>query len=197
MIRHLCLTATALTLGLSAFASAQAASTDNQVFGMVVSQGAAHCLPRAAGRVSVTETTNGQNMHVEVFGLPRHTGFDFFLTQVPKAPFGMAWYQGDIETDGNGNGVGDFTGIFSRETFIVAPGVAPAPVIFPTDAASNPATPPVHTHHLGLWFNSPADAGRAGCATTTTPFNGEHKAGIQVLNTANFGDRTGPLQKVQ
>jgi hypothetical protein len=29
-----------------------------------------------------------------------------------------------------------------------------------------------------------------------TPFNGEHNAGIQVLNTSNFADDHGPLRQV-
>ncbi len=192
--------ATAMAAAVAAAAApstARAASTNNQLFSMVVSPGAATCLPQASGRVSLVETVGGQRLHVEVFHMPKNTGFDFFVIQVPNAPFGLSWYQGDIQTDDNGTGVGDFAGIFSRETFIVAPGKAVAPVIFPTDANTNPTTAPVHTHHLGLWFDSPASATKAGCAGTKTPFNGEHNAGIQVLNTANFADLTGPLQKIQ
>jgi hypothetical protein len=48
-------------------------------------------------------------------------------------------------------------------------------------------------HHLGLWFDSPAAAKKAGCPDTETPFNGEHNAGIQVLNTAHFPNLAGPL----
>jgi len=93
-----------------------------------------------------------------------------------------------------------FIGRFNIETFIVAPGVAMAPVVhddgpFP-DADMNPATPPVHTYHLGLWFNSPDDATAAGCPNTVTPFNGDHTAGIQVLNTSNFPDDQGPLRQL-
>jgi hypothetical protein len=47
-------------------------------------------------------------------------------------------------------------------------------------------------YHLGLWFNSPADAQKATCPGATTPFNGEHDAGIQVLNTSNFPVLSGP-----
>jgi hypothetical protein len=42
----------------------------------------------------------------------------------------MAWYQGDIQTDQNGNGNGTFIGRFNIETFMVAVGAAPAPVVF-------------------------------------------------------------------
>ena len=72
----------------------------------------------------------------------------------------------------------------------------PAPLVhnnaFP-DASINPVTDPVHTFHLGLWFNSSEDAKNAGCPADTTPFNGEHNAGIQVFNTSNFFDLQGPL----
>jgi len=34
----------------------------------------------------------------------------------------------------------------------------------------------------------------AGCPATVTPFNGQHNAGIQVLNTSNFADDHGPLR---
>src|SRR5882724_4032441 len=36
---------------------------------------------------------------------------------------------------------------------------------------------PIHTFHLGLWFNSPVDAANAGCPGTVTRFNGDHNAG--------------------
>ena len=164
---------------------------------MALSGGAAGCLPQAAGSVTITSIGPIQNMHVEVTGLPPKTGFDFFVIQVPKAPFGMAWYQGDIRTDQNGVGVGDFTGVFSDETFAVAQGAAPAPAIFKhgpfPDATTNPVTQPLQMYHLGLWFDSPTAAANAGCASTVTPFNGTHNAGIQVLNTANFPDTAGPL----
>src|SRR5207249_11374360 len=89
------------------------------------------------------------------YGLPAHTNFDFFVIQVPNPPFGLSWYQGDIETDDFGRAHQRFIGRFNLETFIVAPGQAPAPVVHNVDAPTNPATPPVHTYHLGLWFNSP------------------------------------------
>jgi hypothetical protein len=108
----------------------------------------------------------------------------------------MSWYQGDVETDSTGAGSTRFLGRFSNETFIVAPGAASAPAPHASDAQQNPPTGPIHTYHVGLWFNSPVDAAAAGCPGTTTPFNGDHTAGVQVLNTSNFPDLAGPLQKV-
>jgi hypothetical protein len=120
------------------------------------------------------------------------------VIQVPNTPFGLSWYQGDIETNHHGRGFGIFIGRFSIETFIVAPGVAPAPVVHNQppnpDASSNPQTAPVHTFHLGLWFNDPADSVKAGCANAVTPFNGDHNAGPQALSTKNFANDQGPLR---
>jgi hypothetical protein len=65
------------------------------------------------------------------------------------------------------------------------------------DADTNPATEPVHTFHLGLWFNSPEDAAKAGCPNTVTRFNGEHNGGILVLSTANFPVLEGPLRQLE
>ena len=85
---------------------------------------------------------------------------------------------------------------FNIGTFIVAPGTEPAPVVLQGDASSNPASAPVQLYHLGLWFDSPADADKAGCGNKVTPFNSTHNAGVQVLNTSNFPNLAGPLFKV-
>ena len=161
---------------------------------------ASKCLPNATARVSIKPGGPVEVMDVSVEGLPPNTDFAFFVIQKPGAPFGLAWYQGDIETDDYGEGHERFIGRFNEETFIVAQGSVPAPLVhnnaFP-DAAMNPVTAPVHTFHLGLWFNSPQDAVNAGCPGDVTPFNGEHDAGIQVLNTSNFLDLEGPLLNVR
>jgi hypothetical protein len=155
------------------------------------------CVADARATVKIESKGITETMTVDVDGLPPNTDFDFFVIQVPNAPFGMAWYQGDVETDQYGHGSAKFIGRFSIETFMVAPGVAPAPQTKPTDAASNPATAPIQMYHLGMWFNSPADAVAAGCPSAVTPFNGDHDAGVQVLNTSNFGDLTGPLLRIK
>ena len=160
------------------------------------------CLADAHGKVKITSLGPVEEMDVNVSGLPPNTEFDFFVIQLPNGPFGLAWYQGDIDTDDEGEGHQRFIGRFNIETFIVAqpPGGQAAPVVhdqppFP-DAAFNPATEPVHTFHLGLWFNSPQDAEAAGCPNTATRFNGDHTAGIQVLSTRNFGNLDGPLRQL-
>lgn len=185
-----------------AFASLTAAA-QNTTFSLVRSAGAANanCIADARGRVTINSLGNVEVMHVEVSGLPPKTEFDAFILQLPNSPFGLAWYQGDLTTDENGRGVAQFIGRFSRETFIVAPGVGPAPLVhdarpFP-DATVNPATAPVHTFHVGLWFGSPEAANAAGCGSGVTPFNGDHNAGIQALSTRNFANGNGPLRNIQ
>ena len=185
--------------GLSAVANGQ--SGEDKKFHFQMMRGAklvnSGCLPNATANVRIKPGGPVEVMDVNVAGLPPNTDFDFFVIQKPGAPFGLAWYQGDIETGDDGEGHGRFIGRFNEETFIVAqaPPTA-APLVhnnaFP-DAGVNPTTNPIHTYHLGLWFNSSADAANAGCPADVTPFNGEHNAGIQVLNTSNFGDLQGPL----
>jgi hypothetical protein len=44
-----------------------------------------------------------------------------------------------------------------------------------------------------MWFDSTAEAEAAHCPVGQTPFNGDHTAGVQVLNTTNFADGDGPI----
>ena len=159
----------------------------------------AGCLAQASAEVRIRSEGEVEVMDVSVQGLPAKTAFDVFVTQVPNAPFGLAWYQGELETNEHGRGHQTFVGRFNEESFIVAPGSVPAPQVhhnaFP-DAQLNPPTGPVHTFHLGVWFDSPADAVRAGCPADVTPFNGAHDAGIQALSSRNFVDAQGPLRDV-
>jgi hypothetical protein len=186
-----------LLAGFAAAMAAQGAGPGHKIkFDMVPSAAAATCLPTAKGHVVVEAKHGVEKLKLKVEGLPANTGFDFFIIQVPNAPFGLSWYQADLKTNHHGKAEVKVAGRFNVETFIVAPGTAPAPVHFAGDASSNPPTPPVHTYHLGLWFDSPAAATAAGCPGATTPFNGEHTAGVQVLSTRNFPDLAGPLSQL-
>ena len=170
-------------------------------FTMVRSTAAATtgCLPQARAKVKITKLEGAEQLDIHASGLLPKTEYDLFIIQVPDAPFGMSWYQGDLETDRYGEAEGTFIGRFNEETFSVAPGVAPAPVRHTSpiaDATANPQTAPVHQFHVGLWFTSPADATAAGCGTAVTPFNGDHDAGVQVLSTRNFAPDAGPLGQI-
>jgi hypothetical protein len=185
-----------LALGGSALAQSPGPQDVNFTFSMVPTAGVESCLP-AKGRVTITHTPQEvETMHVEVTGLPANTDFDLFIIQQPTSPFGLSWYMGDMLTDATGEAVGDFIGRFNIGTFIVAPGMAHAPVVLSDDATSNPATAPVQLYHLGLWFDSPTDANNAKCGSTVTPFNSTHNAGVQILNTSNFPNLKGPLFNV-
>jgi hypothetical protein len=108
--------------------------------------------------------------------LDPNTRFDLFLLQLPGrggGPFGIASYEGDIETNAQGDGRGVFIGRFNQETFTISPNRGQAPVI----------------HRDGLNPDAPT-------ADDVTPFNGEHRAGIKALSTRNFPDRRGPLREV-
>ncbi len=100
----------------------------------------AHACPRH--KAIVIDHTFGEfeNLEVLVSNLPPNTGFDLFSIEVPNAPFGLAWYIGDIVTDANGIGVGNFVGRFNIETFVISPGIptTPPPNVFPSPPAVVP-----------------------------------------------------------
>ena len=146
------------------------------------------CLPHASGHVTITTGDHNDTMKVTVSGMPANKGFDLFVIQTPAAPFGVSWYQSDIQANDNGFGSATVRGIFDAETFSVSPG-------------GTTTFAPTHQYHLGLWFNNPAVPFNLGCepgatAPIVTPFNGNQHAGIQVLNTAQFPVDAGPLSQV-
>src|ERR1700751_5406271 len=67
-----------------------AASVNIVSFGMVVSQIASTCLPEASAQVAIQSAGTSEDMLISVSGLPPNTAFDFFIIQVPNAPFGLA-----------------------------------------------------------------------------------------------------------
>lgn len=166
---------------------------------------AANCLPQAGGRGRIFRLgTEAERLELSIFGLPPGEEFEVFITQVPDEPFGLSWYLGDIDTNAQGQGEGTFIGRFNKTTAIVSPGAAAAPVVHTTqpfpDRANNNGlvfTNPVHTFHVGLWFDSANDALEVGCDDDTeTPFSGIHRGGIQALSTRNFAAGDGPLGRV-
>jgi hypothetical protein len=190
------------TGGLTAAgATAASPSHDRTGFPLVRSTASlnADCLKAAGATVRIRNQGPVEVMTIDASGLPSNTDFDVFINQLPNAPFGVSWYQGDLETNSHGQAHGVFVGRFSIETFTVAPGSGPAPVVHQdpiADASTNPAFAPVHEYHVGVWFNSSTAAAAAGCANVVTPFNGEHNAGPQALSTRQFADTNGPLRQV-
>ena len=160
------------------------------------------CLPDAQGHVRVQQREENERMTVSVSGLPANTGFDLFVIQLPDAPFGVAWYQSDLETDAHGQGEVTVQGRFNHETFSLSQN-GPANGSDPTQGVTGPAVKdtkvvfrPTSQFHIGLWFNSAEDAAHAGCPGNVTPFNGEQHAGTQILSTRNFPADHGPLEAI-
>jgi hypothetical protein len=173
-------------VGISAAAGGTTVSTFT--FKLVPAAGIAKCLPKASGTATITTGSLNDTMKVTVSGFPAGTGLDLFVIQTPSKPFGLSWYQSDVNAGSTGSGSATVRGIFDAETFTVSPG-------------GTVTVPPTHQYHLGLWFNNPNVPFKLGCepgATTPviTPFNGAQHAGIQALNTANFPDNAGPLSLV-
>ena len=179
--------------------AAAAFAVDETTFKMVRSQSAVDkdCLEGAKANVDVHTLGGNQIMDVELKHAAKNTGFTLFVIQQPNDPFGVSWYQGDLDTNNKGNGEVRVIGIFSEETFAFAPDIVKAPQVDNQDAEKNPAFDPVHTLHLGLWFADPEEAKDAGCSGTVTPFDGDHEAGIQALSTRNFPKLEGPLGKIK
>jgi len=176
--------------------SAPAAPDATFKFDMVRSSGAknAGCLKGAGADVTVKELGGVEKMTIKAHDLPPETPFVLFVTQVPDAPFGIAWYQSDLESDQSGNAEVVVRGRFNEETFALATGETDAPTPHgDDDADTNPAFDPIHTFHLGVWFDTVEGAVDAGCPDTLTPFNGDHTAGIQALSTRTFLADEGPL----
>jgi hypothetical protein len=162
----------------------------------------AGCAPNATARVHV-DTSPGftEKLVITVRGFEPNTPLVLFAIQVPNKPFGIGWYEGDVAIGPQGWVRETFISRFNNETFAVAVGTAGAPQThtaepFP-DADENPVFNPVHTYHLGIWFDSVEAAKANGCPEVQTPFNGDHTAGPQVLNTGNFEDDEGPLLQIQ
>ena len=160
------------------------------------------CLPNAKASVRVVQFEQNEHMFVRVSGLPPETGFDLFVIQTPDSPFGVAWYQSDLETNHGGHGEVMVAGRFNKETFSLSLG-GPAERIRPDARSHRPCrerhqrrVPADDQFHLGLWFNSPEDAAKAGCGSNVTPFNGEQHAGVQALSTRNFPVDAGPLGNI-
>ena len=134
----------ASTLGFAGGANASVKSTSFEMVRSAASK-KADCLQGAEAHVTITSQGPVETMKIWASHLPKNTDFDLFVIQVPNAPFVVSWYQGDLNTDSHGNGHGSFVGRFSIETFAVAPGAAPAPVVFHgpfPDASVKPAVQP-------------------------------------------------------
>jgi hypothetical protein len=183
----------AIIAGLAAYGLTSASAAPRYggpstfTFKLIASPGIAKCLPKARGQAWITPNSLNDVMKVTLWGMPANSDFDLFVIQYPDKPFGVSWYQSDINVGKNGSGSVTVQGIFNKETFSLSPG-------------GTATFKPTHQFHLGVWFNDPNLPFKLGCEAgktpVVTPFDGEQHAGIQVVNTANFPKGAGPLSKV-
>ena len=99
--------------------------TSSFSFKLVPAAGIAACLPKASGHVTITTGSLNDTMVVTVTGMPAKAGFDLFVIQQPAAPFGVSWYQTDVQANSSGTGSATVRGVFDSETFSVSPGGPP------------------------------------------------------------------------
>ncbi len=118
-------TAVAGALSLTAASAAPVTSARHSgafTFRLVPSPGIKSCLPHAGGLVTIIPGSQNDTMEVSVFGMPRNADFDLFVIQQPNKPFGVSWYETDINADRHGSGHATVRGVFDVETFSVSPG---------------------------------------------------------------------------
>ena len=142
----------------------------------------ASCLHNATASAQVFRGQFNDAMVLTLSGFPGEIDFDVFTVQNNTNPFGLAWYQSDVDTDESGNGSVTIRTILLDQ-------------IFGFSSGSNPL-PPTNTFHVGFWFNNPADAVRLGCtpAPVVTPFNGPHNAGpLAYITKSDPKTGLGPL----
>ena len=119
----------------------------------------------ATAKATVTRGAVNDTLKLTLSGFKPNLGFDLFTVQLNAPPFGLAWYQSDIETNSSGAATVTIHTIFWTRSSASA-------------VAGRLAFAPINTFHVGFWFDSPQEA--QPCLSTpapTTPFNGEHTAG--------------------
>lgn len=175
-----------------------AAAASQATFQLVKTRGLpGSCAPNASASVRLESLGFAERLTITARGFRPGTPLVLFAVQVPNAPFGVGWYLNDLQVGPDGSVTKTIVTRLNSETFAVAVGQAIAPRPHgPRDGGTNPVFKPVHTFHLGVWFDSVQAGAANGCAGGPTPFNGDHTAGVQVLNTGTFPDRFGPLRQI-
>jgi hypothetical protein len=134
------------------------------------SQRLAACFPKASARVNVDLTTNTKGFDtftITATGLKPKTDFTVFLLEKSGAPFGAAEYIGDVTTDRRGTAVNAFK-LIVEEAF----------------AFNNATGSRTDLNAIGVWFaDEKDDDGCLGVNGPVTGFDGDGKAGVQMLNS--------------
>lgn len=180
-------------------AARKSSGQDTAAFWLYVNPKFAPCLAAYPGDASrfpeayVNVVRGEPNDTLAITGLNIKPGLQFDVFTVERSAlnaqgaadpafhgFGLAWYQSDLQADGNGNASATMKSIFLDQ-------------IFGFDTDVNLA--PRNTFHVGFWFNNPEDAVACGFdASKPTPFNGEHNAGpLAMISVPNGQTNLGPL----
>ena len=134
------------------------------------------CLPNASARVTALpeeESRGVDTLDLRAEGLPAHTSFTVFLTELAVFPFGATEYIGEFITNGAGRASLRVDTIVN-EAF--------------TSTIDQTSRVRKDLNHVVIWFADPADDDFCVAPGTnvTTPFDGDGQAGTAVLSTRNF-----------
>ena len=128
------------------------------------------CFPKAEAKVTVdltTATKGFDTFTVRAKGLRPRTDFTVFLLEQAGSPFGAAEYFGDFTTNAKGEGVGQFR-LIVEEAF----------------AFNNVTQQRTDLNAVGVWFADEKDDDDClGAGSPVTGFDGDGKAGVQMLNS--------------
>lgn len=136
----------------------------------------AACLPHLQARATVVPGPQNDTLSLRAAGLPAFAALDLYITELPHAPFGLAWPLSMLQADAQG-----IASVQVQTTVLQASGLAGTP----RTAA-----------HLAIFFDDPNDADPCfgGAGAPVTAFNAAHHAGPAVLATTGFPDAAGPLR---
>ena len=130
------------------------------------------CFPRAEAKVTVDLTTAVRGFDtftIKARGLRPKTDYTVFLLEQSGPPFGAAEYFGDFTTNTKGEGSGQFRLIVEEA--------------FAFNGATNART---DLNAIGVWFADEKDDDAClGAPGPVTGFDGDGKAGVQMLNSGN------------
>jgi hypothetical protein len=135
-----------------------------------------NCLPHASAAVAILpkEDSRGvDTLDLKAEGLPPHTTFAVFLTELPESPFGAAQYIGDFTTNAAGRGSVRVDAVI-EEAF--------------STTVVNGARVRKELNHVVLWFADPSadDFCFAPAVGPVTGFDGDGQAGGTVLSSKDF-----------
>jgi hypothetical protein len=128
------------------------------------------CFPKAEAKVTVdltTATRGFDTFTIKAKGLRPKTDYTVFLLEQSGSPFGAAQYSGDFTTNARGEAVNQFR-LIVEEAF----------------AFNNVTQQRTDLNAVGVWFADEKDDDEClGAGSPVTGFDGDGKAGVQMLNS--------------